>query len=225
MFLVAIPAVEIKSKDVYILKECLLESLKKRFDYVYQDEIFLAAAFLDYQFKNFEFMSKVNPNNTKLVLKQIKKYIIDFYKQRIEKPVNINEVALTAQTQTQTQNVLTDNNPRRKQQGILSLTQDKLKVCAKPAIELEIKLYQNFSWSSKNKEMQNAHGPLLFFKENMETFPLLSQIAKAIFCMLPASLASERLFRGSGRIVTTDRNSLNPKNLEYLTLIKNNRVV
>jgi hypothetical protein len=58
LFLVAIPAVEIKSKDVYILKECLLESLKKRFDYVYQDEIFLAAAFLDYQFKNFEFMSK-----------------------------------------------------------------------------------------------------------------------------------------------------------------------
>ena len=50
--------------------------------------------------------------------------------------------------------------------------------------------------------MQNAHGPLLFYKENMETFPLLSQIAKAIFCMLPASLASERLFRGSGRIVT-----------------------
>ena len=50
------PAVEIKSKDVYILKECLLESLKKRFDYVYQDEIFLAAAFLDYQFKNFEFI-------------------------------------------------------------------------------------------------------------------------------------------------------------------------
>jgi hypothetical protein len=43
--------------------------------------------------------------------------------------------------------------------------------------------------------------------------------------MLPASLASEWLFRGSGRIVTTDRNSLDPKNLEFLTLIKNNRVV
>jgi hypothetical protein len=96
--------------------------LKKRFDYVYQDEIFLAAAFLDYQFKNFEFMSKVHPNNAKLVLKQIKKYIIEFYKRRIEKPVPLNGVPLTAQPETQTQNVLTDNNPRRKQQGILSLT-------------------------------------------------------------------------------------------------------
>ncbi len=44
--------------------------------------------------------------------------------------VNINEVALTAPTETLTQNVLTDNNPRRKQQGILSLTQDKIKVYA-----------------------------------------------------------------------------------------------
>ncbi len=94
LFLVAVPAVEIKSKEVYIFKECLLESIKKRFEYVYQDEIFLAAAFLDYQFKNFEFMSKVDPNNAKVVLKQVKKYIIEFYKQRIEKSVNTNESPL-----------------------------------------------------------------------------------------------------------------------------------
>jgi hypothetical protein len=67
-------------------------------------------------------MSKVDPNNAKLVLKQIKKYIIEFYKWRIEKPVNKKGLPLTAQPETQTQNVLTDNNPRRKQQGILSLT-------------------------------------------------------------------------------------------------------
>jgi hypothetical protein len=35
-------------------------------------------------------MSKVDPNNAKLVLKQIKKYIIEFYKRRIEKPVPLN---------------------------------------------------------------------------------------------------------------------------------------
>jgi hypothetical protein len=58
-------------------------------------------------------MSKVDPNNAKLVLKQIKKHIIEFCKRRIEKPVNINGVPLPAQPETQTQNVLTDNNPRR----------------------------------------------------------------------------------------------------------------
>ena len=61
-------------------------------------------------------MSKVDPNNAKLVLKQIKKYMIEFYKRRIEKPVHLNGMPLTAQPETQTQNVLTDNNPRRKQQ-------------------------------------------------------------------------------------------------------------
>ena len=39
-----------------------------------------------------------------------------------------------------------------------------------------------------------------------------------------ASLASERLFRGTGRIITTDRNLLAPENLEHLTQIKNNRI-
>ena len=68
--------------------------------------------------------------------------------------------------------------------------------------------------------MQNAHGPLLFYKENVKTFPLLSQLAKAIFCMLPASLASERLFRWSGRIVTTNRNSLDHKYLHLLKIIE-----
>ena len=37
-------------------------------------------------------------------------------------------------------------------------------------------------------------------------------------------IASERLFRGSGRIVTTDRNSVAPKTLEHLTQIKTDRV-
>ena len=66
-------------------------------------------------------------------------FIIEFYKRRKEKPVNINGVPLTAQTENETQNVLTDNNPRCKQQGILSLTQDKMKVCSKPEIELNRK--------------------------------------------------------------------------------------
>jgi hypothetical protein len=51
-------------------------------------------------------MSKVDPNNAKLVLKQIKKYIIEFCKRRIEKPEPLNGMPLTAQPEIQTQNVL-----------------------------------------------------------------------------------------------------------------------
>ena len=84
--------------------------------------------------------------------------------------MNTNEPPLPVQPESQAQNVLTDNNPRRKQQGILSLTQDKAKTCAKPAIELEIKLYQNFSWCRMDH----------FLQKNIKTFPLLAQLAKAI---------------------------------------------
>ena len=72
--------------------------------------------------------------------------------------------------------------------------------------------------------MITKHRPLLFYNENHKRFLLLSTMAKAIFCMLPASLASERLFRGTGRIITTDSNLLAPENLEHLTQIKNNRI-
>jgi hypothetical protein len=106
----------------------------------------------------------------------------------------------------------------------LLATQDKNIVKRKHALELELKMYQSFEWCSSDQELAKVHVPLLFYKQNSQKFPLLSKVAKYIFCMLPASLASERLFRGSGRIVTTDRNSLAPKTLEYLTQIKNNRV-
>ena len=72
--------------------------------------------------------------------------------------------------------------------------------------------------------MIKKHGPLLFFKENHKRFPLLSTIIRATYCMLPASLTTERLFRGTGRIITTDSNLLAPENLEHLTQIKNNRI-
>jgi hypothetical protein len=143
---------------------------------------------------------------------------------------NSTQVTQAAVVQTQTQApsqsqiTLTDNNPRRKQPGILLETQDKNKVKSKHVLDLEIKMYQTFEWCTSDQALAKAHGPLLFYKQNSKTFPLLSKLAKYVFCMLPASLASERLFRGSGRIVTTDRNSLAPKTLEYLTEIKNNRV-
>ena len=212
------------------MKDCLLSSIRARFAYVFDNEIFLAASFLDYIYKNFEFFWDANKAKTNL--KRTKAYLLDIYKSNIIKngPCTSTQVtqAVVVQTQTEAQSqseiTLTDNNPRRKQPGILLSTQDKNKVKSKHVLDLEIKMYQTFEWCTSDQALAKAHGPLLFYKQNSKTFPLLSKLAKYIFCMLPASLASERLFRGSGRIVTTDRNSLAPKTLEYLTQIKNNRV-
>ena len=54
----AIPAIVLKNKDLSILKTCVVCSLKRRFDYVNKDEIFLIATFLDYRYKDFEFFGK-----------------------------------------------------------------------------------------------------------------------------------------------------------------------
>jgi hypothetical protein len=59
----------------------------KIYDYIFYI-IFLEAVFLGDQLKNFEFLSNVYPYNGKLVLKRIKKYILEFYKRKIENQRN-----------------------------------------------------------------------------------------------------------------------------------------
>ena len=51
----AIHELNFANKSVSVLKDCLLTSLRIRFAYVYDNEIFLAASFLDYKYKNLEF--------------------------------------------------------------------------------------------------------------------------------------------------------------------------
>ena len=88
---------------------------------------------------------------------------------------------------------MTDNNPRRKQPGILLATQDKNIVKRKHALELELKMYQSFEWCSSDQALAKVHGPLLFYKQNSQTFPLLSKVSKYIFCMLRRSLQRDFL--------------------------------
>ena len=101
----------------------LLSSLQQRFGYVYDNEIFLAAGFWDYKYKNFEFFGDATKSKAKLKL--IKSYLMDLYKSNMVPNGTSNSTqdsATVAQTQTQAQSqsqlTLTDNNPRRKQPGI-----------------------------------------------------------------------------------------------------------
>ncbi len=156
---------------VAVLKACLLSSIQQRFGYVYDNEIFLAASFLDYKYKNFEFFGDATKSKAKLKL--IKSYLMDLYKSNIV-PNGTNSTqdsATVAQTQTQAQSqsqlTLTDNNYRRKQPGILLATQEKNIVKRKHALELELKMYQSFEWCSSDQELAKVHGPLLFYKQNI----------------------------------------------------------
>ena len=64
---------------------------------------------------------------------------------------------------------------------------------------------------------------LLFFKEHEQNYPILSEIVKGIFCLLPASPSLEGVFTSTGLIHNDRRRSLHPKQLEDLTMLSYNK--
>ena len=137
----AIPAIVLKNKDLSILKTCLVCSLKRRFDFVYKDEIFLIATFLDYRYKNFEFFGKPQSETH---LKTTITALISLFKQRFLKDVQAT-VQLSETVEFTTQSIPpANNNPRKKHKGLLLQSQDKIFSINKCLISEESKVYQNF---------------------------------------------------------------------------------
>ena len=90
-------------------------------------------------------------------------------------------------------------------------------------IDKELASYEKNEWTTNNLDLLKRHGALLFFKENLMQYPILSELAKLIFSIQPTSTAIESVYSGTGRTVTSDRHCLAPTNVERLTLLKNNR--
>jgi len=71
-------------------------------------------------------------------------------------------------------------------------------------------------------EIEMTEDPLAWWKFNEKSFPVLGYLAK-MYLAVPASQATcERSFSTSRRIVTFDRASLKPDNVEMLTMMKQN---
>ena len=87
----------------------------------------------------------------------------------------------------------------------------------------EIDSYEKNEWTTNDLELIKKHGPLLFYKSNHQQYPLLTELARAIYTIQPTSTAIESVYSGTGRIVTSDRHSLAPQHVERLTQLKNNR--
>jgi len=60
---------------------------------------------------------------------------------------------------------------------------------------------------------------LEFWKANSREFPLLSEVARRIFCISASSAQSERDF-GGRRTITDTRSRLSPKTVEAMELIR-----
>ena len=53
-------------------------------------------------------------------------------------------------------------------------------------------------------------------------YPILCRLAKAIFCLLPASTSIESKFSNTDLILTDRRSSMKPKLFEDITIVKFN---
>jgi hypothetical protein len=73
--------IELHSQDLLDIREVLLDSIRQRFDYIFKNNVFLASTFLDYNYKNFDFLR--DDEKKKNAFNLAKNFLHTFYKNRI----------------------------------------------------------------------------------------------------------------------------------------------
>ena len=64
------------------------------------------------------------------------------------------------------------------------------------------------------------NGPLHFWQQQQEDYPLLSHVARRVFCISASSAQSERDFSSVGHIITDVRSRLSAAKVESIELIR-----
>ena len=82
-------------------------------------------------------------------------------------------------------------------------------------VKRQIQIYENTSYT-----LYEDNNPLLFWREQQHTLPILSKIAKSVFVIQASSAESERHFSTAGQIVTEQRSQLDPDCVESLVILK-----
>lgn len=63
-------------------------------------------------------------------------------------------------------------------------------------------------------------GPLHFWKKQANEYPLLSEVARRVYCISASSAQSERDFSSIGRIITDARSRLSASKVEAIELVR-----
>lgn len=79
------------------------------------------------------------------------------------------------------------------------------------SLTTELQKYDALIYFSTDENLISKYGPLLFFKENEKDFPILSEIAKMIFCLVPSSSPVESVFSITGNTQNKSRKYIESK--------------
>ena len=82
-------------------------------------------------------------------------------------------------------------------------------------IEQDIQIYENAIY-----EVPEDNNPLILWRDQQQSLPILSKIAKSVFVIQASSAESERHFSMVGQIVTERRSQLDPEYVEVLVVLK-----
>ena len=131
--------------------------------------------------------------------------------------------ASTSQAATNENDLRKVNDPRKKQKSLFTSLMDKQQPTATMAsknLKAEMRAYEHFDFSPKDEKLILKHGPLLFYKMHEKDFPILSQLAKAVYCIMASSTPVETVFSGTKTTASPIRNRTQPMNLKNLTLLR-----
>ena len=122
---------------------------------------------------------------------------------------------------------INNNRKRKKTGGILNFIKDSkpIQIASElTSIEIEIESYERHILVIDSNDQSDPHdlGAVYFFKKFNKTYPLLTNMAKSIFCIVATSVPSESLFSHTGMVQTDLRNRLSPDTLENIMFIKEN---
>ena len=219
----------------------LLRSLKGPFNYIFADDFFLTATFLDFKFRKFEFIeSDIDRHEC---ITKAKMFIKTFHEIHLKES---EEIDITIETNClnntlNSSNTSTDitiktfqqsstppfanintlvNNKRRKPIYFIELVRDK--PCFN-LIENNDKLEKEINDHSLQYFQSYENSAIEFFQANQKLFPILTQIARVIFSLPATSVPSECLISSTGLIDTELRNRLSPSLLKQFVFIKENK--
>ena len=238
-------ALEIETHQVQELKVELADSLNKRFKYMFNNDLFIAATFLSYKYKNFHFVEDVNTREE--LISRAKEYLIGM---NIE--LNVSTVATaslppTTSSSSRSSTPLSDSNTqirngssnlpssssinkkksgqkykqKRGREKLNELADKTTEVFHQSPLHIEMQQYQAFVVPPFD-DTDEVDPILWFFKTYGNNYPQLSILARCILCITSTSVPAECLFSEAGLIDTDLRNRLNPYNLELLTFLRHN---
>ena len=94
-----------------------------------------------------------------------------------------------------------------------------------PLCHYMIKRWMKYTGMKKYRDegpLELKRDPLSWWKENQQSYPLLSNLAQNTLCIPGTSVASERVFSTAGDLVTAQRITLTPEHVDQLLFLNKN---